>query len=86
MDTVGLQSGYCSDMTRVVHLGSPGSKAKKLYRAVLEAQLAAISVVRPGIMAGAIDRAARRVLEKYGLGDAFLHTHQPGAWTWPGDS
>jgi Xaa-Pro aminopeptidase len=74
MDTGALQSGYCSDMTRVVHLGSPGSKAKKLYRAVLEAQLAGISVVRPGITAGAIDRAARGVLEKYGFGDAFLHS------------
>lgn len=74
LDTGALQAGYCSDMTRVVHAGTPGTKAKKLYRAVLEAQLAAIDQVRPGITAAAVDRAARRVLEKHGYGEQFLHS------------
>lgn len=73
-DTGALRTGYCSDMTRVVHLGAPGSRAKNLYKAVLEAQLAAIDAVRADVTAGAVDRAARRVLEKHGLADAFVHS------------
>ncbi len=73
-DVGALQTGYCSDMTRVVHLGRAGNKAKKLYRAVLEAQLAAIDAVKPGITAGKVDAAARTVLEKHGLGNLFVHS------------
>jgi Xaa-Pro aminopeptidase len=61
-------------MTRVVHLGKAGSRAKKLYKAVLEAQLAGIDAVRPGVTAGSVDMAARRVLRKHGLDKAFVHS------------
>jgi Xaa-Pro aminopeptidase len=73
-DVGALQSGYCSDMTRVVHLGNAGSRARKLYRAVLEAQLAAIDAVRPGATTGSVDKAARTVLRKHGLEKAFVHS------------
>jgi Xaa-Pro aminopeptidase len=74
LDIGALQLGYCSDMTRVVHLGTPGAKAKKLYRAVLESQLAAIDAVRPGVTAGQVDRVARKVLDRHGLAKAFVHS------------
>lgn len=74
MDTGALQSGYCSDMTRVVHLGTPSGKAKRLYKAVCEAQLAAIDALKPKITAAAVDKAARDVLRRHGLADAFLHS------------
>ena len=74
MDTGAVRSGYCSDMTRVVHLGTPGRRARELYRAVLESQLAAIDTVRAGVKAGAVDRAARRVLKAHGLDRAFVHS------------
>jgi Xaa-Pro aminopeptidase len=44
-----------------------------LYAAVREAQQAAIAAVRPGIPASAVDAAARDVLERHGLGEAFGH-------------
>jgi Xaa-Pro aminopeptidase len=44
-----------------------------VYGAVLEAQEAAIAAVRPGIEASAVDGAARRVLERHGLGEVFGH-------------
>jgi Xaa-Pro aminopeptidase len=66
--------GYSSDMTRMLFLGRPGRRVKELYKAVLEAQLAAIDAVRPGVSAGSVDRAARRVLAKHGLDKAFLHS------------
>jgi Xaa-Pro aminopeptidase len=55
-------------------LGRPSAKVRRLYRAVLEAQLAAIAAVRAGITAGAIDRVARRVLKGHGLAEAFVHS------------
>ena len=49
-------------------------RLKQMYAAVLEAQLAAIDAVRPGVKAHAVDRAARRVLERHHLGRAFVHS------------
>ena len=67
-------AGYASDMTRMLHLGNPGSQTRKLYKAVLEAQLTAIDAVRAGIKAGDVDRAARRVLKAHGFERQFVHS------------
>src|SRR5215470_10857741 len=48
VDMGAVQNGYCSDMTRMLFLGTPGAKVKRAYRAVLEAQLASIDAVRAG--------------------------------------
>jgi Xaa-Pro aminopeptidase len=74
VDMGALQDGYCSDMTRMLFLGNPTPKVKRAYRAVLEAQLAAIDAVRPGITTAKVDAAARNVLKSYGLADAFVHS------------
>jgi Xaa-Pro aminopeptidase len=66
--------GYCSDMTRTVHLGKVPSEARMSYLAVLEAQLAAISVVRAGTTAGEVDRAARQELRRAKLDRYFTHS------------
>jgi len=66
--------GYASDMTRMAFLGQPGPRVRNAYRAVLEAQLAAIDSVRPGVAAGSVDRAARRVLRAAGMEKAFCHS------------
>lgn len=65
--------GYASDMTRMLHLGRPGTRVRRAYKAVLEAQLAAIDAIRAGVPAGRVDAAARRVLAGYGLERAFVH-------------
>jgi len=74
VDMGAIQDGYCSDMTRMLFLGQPGNKVKRTYRAVLEAQLAAVDAVRPGASTVAVDRAARDVLKGYGLDEAFIHS------------
>jgi Xaa-Pro aminopeptidase len=74
VDIGAMQEGYSSDMTRVVHLGAPGMKAKRLYKAVLEAQLAAIAAVREGVFAASVDRAARLLLKKQGFDRFFVHS------------
>lgn len=74
VDMGTFRGGYASDMTRCVHLGKPGAKTRDLYRAVLEAQLAGVDAVAPGVSAGDVDAAARRVLRKHGLDKAFVHS------------
>ena len=69
-----VRAGYASDMTRMLHLGKPGAKTRKLYKAVLEAQLAAIDAVRAGVKAEDVDRAARRVLKEHGFEKQFVHS------------
>ena len=66
--------GYCSDMTRVVHLGKPPKRIRDMYNAVLEAQLAGIAAVRAGVTAGKVDAVARNVLKKHKLDKAFVHS------------
>ena len=75
-----MQDGYTSDMTRMLFAGRPGRKVKAALRAVLEAQLAALEAVRAGVPAGAVDRAARRVLRPPQLGARFraFHRARPG--------
>ena len=73
IDMGAMRDGYASDMTRMAFLGRPGARIRELYKAVLEAQLAALEAVRDGVTAEAIDRTARRVLRAHGLDRAFVH-------------
>jgi Xaa-Pro aminopeptidase len=70
-----ILAGYCSDQTRTVWVGKSVSKdARHAYASVLEAQLAAIAAVRPGVSVGEVDAEARKVLKKAGLGRYFTHS------------
>ena len=73
LDFGGVYDGYCVDLTRTVQLGAATGALRQLYAAVAEAQKAAIAAVRPGVASSAIDAAARSVLERYGLAEAFGH-------------
>jgi Xaa-Pro aminopeptidase len=57
-----------------VHLGQPGRRTRQHYHAVLEAQIKAIETVRAGVAASQVDGAARRVLNRAGLGRFFTHS------------
>ena len=72
LDFGGVLDGYCSDLTRTVAL-APSAEARRVHQAVRDAQQAAIDAVKPGIATTDVDRAARRVLESQGLGEAFGH-------------
>jgi Xaa-Pro aminopeptidase len=74
VDMGAIQDGYCSDMTRMLFLGTPTAKVKRTYRAVLEAQLAALDAVRAGAATARVDAAARKVLKGYALDRAFVHS------------
>jgi Xaa-Pro aminopeptidase len=69
-----ILTGYCSDMTRTVHVGSPGAEERRMYRAVREAQQAAVDAIQAGVGVSQIDRVARKLLQQQGLGRQFTHS------------
>ena len=73
LDFGGVYDGYCVDLSRTVQLGNDRPEYRRILEAVAEAQAAAIASVRPGIPASAVDAAAREILRRHGLADAFGH-------------
>ncbi len=69
-----LLDGYCSDMTRTVHLGRATEQEWEVYHSVLEAQQAAIAAVAAGVRCADVDEAARSVLRRAGLEKEFAHS------------
>ena len=65
--------GYNSDLTRTFHLGRVTRRFRETYSAVLEAQQVALKAIRPGAVAGDVDKAARDVISAAGYGEMFGH-------------
>jgi len=74
VDSGVILRGYCSDMTRTVHVGRATREERRWYETVLEAQLAGIAAVAPGKTAGEVDQAARQVLRTAKLDRYFTHS------------
>jgi Xaa-Pro dipeptidase len=71
--------GYQSDITRILLLGKPPEKVKKVFEIVHRAQSAALAAARPGLECGAVDAAARKVIVDAGYGpDYKFFTHRLG--------
>jgi Xaa-Pro aminopeptidase len=69
-----ILNGYCSDMTRTVHLGRATAREREAYDAVLAAQENAVAAVSAGVKAGDVDEAARSVLREAKLAEYFTHS------------
>jgi Xaa-Pro aminopeptidase len=74
VDSGVILRGYCSDMTRTVHVGRVGRVEREWYEAVLEAQLVGIAAVRSGVAAAEVDEVTRNVLRKAKLDRYFTHS------------
>jgi Xaa-Pro aminopeptidase len=74
VDVGARVAGYASDMTRTYALGKLDAKIRRMYKAVLESQLAAIDAVKPGVSCAHVDRTARETLRGYGLDKLFVHS------------
>ena len=79
IDMGAFRDGYASDMTRMVHIGPATPKYKRAYRAVLEAQLAAIDCRETGRDHHCVRRPAphRATLKKHGLDKRVRPLHRP---------
>ncbi len=73
IDWGAFYRGYASDLTRTLHRETVSDDFRRSYLAVLNAQLAAIDAIGPGVAAKEVDAVARGVLESEGMGDAFKH-------------
>jgi Xaa-Pro aminopeptidase len=74
LDLGAILNRYCSDITRTVFVGKAPAKVRLWYRAVLEAQAAAIAAVAAGRTCADVDAAARGVLAAYRLDQYFVHS------------
>jgi Xaa-Pro aminopeptidase len=73
MDFGALYQGYHADMTRTVAVGEPAGWQRDIYDLVAEAQRTGIEAVEPGAEAGAVDAAARDLIEAAGHAGHFQH-------------
>ena len=73
VDVGAYTQGYASDITRTFWLGAPPAEVEQVYAVVDRARSAGIAVVRAGAETGAVDRAAREVIERAGYGEFFTH-------------
>lgn len=65
--------GYCSDITRTVAYGDLTDELRHVYQTVLDAQMGAVSLCKPGTELGALDRKARSIITEAGFGEYFPH-------------
>jgi Xaa-Pro aminopeptidase len=79
LDIGGVLGGYASDTTRTLWVtggdpaNGPDAPFRRFFDVLRTAQESATQAVRPGVACGAIDAAARDVIEAAGYGDAFFH-------------
>ena len=69
-----ILDGYCSDMTRTIHLGRATDEERRVYDAVLQAQEAGVAAVREGVLTSDVDAAARNLLKQAKLDRWFTHS------------
>lgn len=83
LDFGATTDGYLSDMTRTIGFGQVGGELRRIYQAVLDAQMMCLDAIAPGKVCGDIDRIARDFLDSkypgrfgHGLGHGvglFIH-------------
>lgn len=65
--------GYCSDITRCVHLGAPPAEVAEMYAVLQDAQARAVAAATVGTPAGAVDGVARTRIADGGFDGLFIH-------------
>ena len=73
VDAGCVLDGYCSDCTRTFAVGEISERLSEIYALCLEAQLAGLEAVAPGVRGHDADAAARSLIDDAGLGKAFGH-------------
>ncbi len=79
LDIGGTLGGYGSDITRTLWVTGgdaakgPDEEFRHLFSVLRTAQEKATNAARPGVACGAVDAAARGVIDAEGYGEAFFH-------------
>ena len=72
-DFGGTMHRYCSDITRMFHVGEPPTEVRDAYAVLQEAQEVGVRAATVGTPCAEVDAAARRVIAEAGLGEWFVH-------------
>jgi Xaa-Pro aminopeptidase len=72
-DFGGTMHGYCSDITRMFHVGEPQAEIRDAYTVLAAAQEAGVRAATVGTPCEAVDAASRAVIADAGLGEYFVH-------------
>ncbi|HYC46643.1 MAG TPA: Xaa-Pro peptidase family protein [Burkholderiales bacterium] len=64
---------YGAPIMRTASIGKPSAELMRISAVMVKALNAILDTARPGVTAGAVDRAARAVVEEAGLGQFWLH-------------
>ncbi len=78
VDTGKRIDGYYSDMTRTVFFRRVSDEQRKIYDIVLQANLAAIEKIKPGVLMSEIHEAACAVIRNAGYMDYYPHRTSHG--------
>jgi Xaa-Pro dipeptidase len=73
IDWGAAHDGYISDLTRTYALGRVDAELEKIHTIVQQANAAGRAAAQPGAPCGAVDTAARAVIEAAGYGKYFTH-------------
>ena len=73
IDWGAAYQGYLSDLTRTFALDPVEPELERIAEITIQANSAGRQGARPGIPAGAVDRAARSIIEDGGYGQYFTH-------------
>ncbi|MCK5625447.1 aminopeptidase P family protein [Candidatus Bathyarchaeota archaeon] len=73
LDLGAISSGYRSDITRTVVVGTPTQKQNKMLELVSRAHRKALECIHENIIAHEVDANAREILKSGGYGKEFLH-------------
>ena len=79
MDADGV--GYCSDITRCVHVGEPPADLADAYDVLFEAQAAQVAAAVVGQACQEVDRVGRAMIAEAGFGGNFIHRTGHGIGT-----
>ena len=72
-DFGGTMNGYCSDITRCVHIGEPPPDVARAWSDLQRAQEAGVMAGQVGATCESVDTASRQVLTDAGWGEFFIH-------------
>lgn len=73
-DFGALYRKYGSDLTRTFFVGKATGQQKRMYQVVLDAQLAAIAVIKPGMNGKDVDAVARQIIDGSEFKGLFIHS------------
>jgi Xaa-Pro aminopeptidase len=72
-DFGGTMDGYCSDITRMFHVGEPTAEIRDVYSVLVTAQEAGVRAATIGAACEDVDAASRKVIADAGFGEYFVH-------------